>query len=315
MQQIPKDPSTRSPWLVWAKRLLQLYPACWRERYADEMLAILEEHPPTFWTFTDLLLSLCDAHLHGDLVSGKIVGRVKQFYGSVTVIVSAGLLFCLIAFATTNFLTDISTHLSSQAGSLPPFFQPMLLMLSSLSFLLVILLVFCVASLLLSIGWQALKTRQILSFFLYLFGILSPVIAYVAHAYVTFIAIFYFPFLLNLSLQFWLILFSIFAKLVFLLIVGAGFWALRVALRRVVPGVRLTNLLFVSATLISAILCAFSSSLLFLMVYSFFSGLGTEMAILATGPVRVFLPVSAVFALYSLVRAHQARRILTVHAR
>jgi hypothetical protein len=46
------------------------------------------------------------------------------------------------------------------------------------------------------------------------------------------------------------------------------------------------------------------------MVYSFFSGLETQMEILASGPVGVFLPVSIVFALYALVRAHQARRFL-----
>jgi hypothetical protein len=314
MQQIPKEPSTRAPWIVWARRLLHLYPAGWQERYADEMLAILEEHPPTFWTLVDLLLSLCDAHLHSDLVSGKIGGRVKQFYGSVTTILGIGLMFGLISLAITYFLTGISTHLASLVGSPPLFFQPILLVLSSLSSLLIILLVVCGATLLLSIGRQALKTRQILSFFLYLFALLCPAIAYVAHANVSLLALPYLYSLSPSSYQFWLVLLSIFAKLVFLLIMGTGFWALRVALRRVVPGVRLTNFLFVSATLITAILCAYSSSLLFLMVCSFFAGLGTQMEILVYGPVGVFLPLTTVFALYSLMRAHQARHIPTVHA-
>jgi DNA-binding PadR family transcriptional regulator len=48
-------------WLVlW---LLRLYPPAWRERYAAEMVALLEQHQITLWTGLDLLVGALDARL------------------------------------------------------------------------------------------------------------------------------------------------------------------------------------------------------------------------------------------------------------
>lgn len=46
------------------ERLLQLYPRAWRLRYADEMLAVLEERPPNLRDRFDLARGALDAHLH-----------------------------------------------------------------------------------------------------------------------------------------------------------------------------------------------------------------------------------------------------------
>ncbi|GHO48522.1 hypothetical protein [Ktedonospora formicarum] len=54
-----------------ARCLIRWYPTRWRNRYAEEMLLILEDAPPTFTTLFNLLFSLCDAYLHQDLVRRK----------------------------------------------------------------------------------------------------------------------------------------------------------------------------------------------------------------------------------------------------
>jgi drug/metabolite transporter (DMT)-like permease len=45
-------------------RLVRLYPAAWRERYGDEMEALLEERPLGPFDLVDLFLGALDAHLH-----------------------------------------------------------------------------------------------------------------------------------------------------------------------------------------------------------------------------------------------------------
>ena len=52
-------------------RLLRLYPRAWRERYADEAAAVLEERPATFRTLFDLLLGMLDAYLHNELFTER----------------------------------------------------------------------------------------------------------------------------------------------------------------------------------------------------------------------------------------------------
>jgi hypothetical protein len=44
--------------------LLRLYPAAWRNRYADEFEALLEERPLGPFDVLDVLIGAVDAHLH-----------------------------------------------------------------------------------------------------------------------------------------------------------------------------------------------------------------------------------------------------------
>ena len=44
--------------------LIRLYPARWRDRYGDELAAMLEERPVGPFDAADLILGALDAHLH-----------------------------------------------------------------------------------------------------------------------------------------------------------------------------------------------------------------------------------------------------------
>jgi hypothetical protein len=44
--------------------LLRLYPQAWRERYGDELVALLEDHPATLSDHLDLIRGALDARLH-----------------------------------------------------------------------------------------------------------------------------------------------------------------------------------------------------------------------------------------------------------
>ena len=46
-------------------KLLRLYPAWWRDRYEDEMEAVLDQHPVTFSTVIDLVRGAADAWIFG----------------------------------------------------------------------------------------------------------------------------------------------------------------------------------------------------------------------------------------------------------
>lgn len=52
--------------------LVKLYPRDWRERYEEEMLALLEQHPATALTWIDLMLGALDARLHSPHRAGRM---------------------------------------------------------------------------------------------------------------------------------------------------------------------------------------------------------------------------------------------------
>jgi hypothetical protein len=91
--------SPQRPHLI-ASFLVRLYPAAWRARYGDEMLAVLEQHRTTPRTWLNLGLGALDAHLHHDLLIGKVVpllqrlrsGAIATFCAIVIFAVAAGLL-------------------------------------------------------------------------------------------------------------------------------------------------------------------------------------------------------------------------------
>lgn len=55
-------------------RLLRLYPARWRTRYAQEMSELLEERPMTVTAGVDLIRGAIDAHRHPELTLAAAVG-------------------------------------------------------------------------------------------------------------------------------------------------------------------------------------------------------------------------------------------------
>jgi hypothetical protein len=58
--------------------LVKLYPRSWRERYEEEMLALLEQHRSTPLTFIDLALGALDARLQSPLDAGRFLPMVNR---------------------------------------------------------------------------------------------------------------------------------------------------------------------------------------------------------------------------------------------
>lgn len=92
--------------------VLRLYPRDWRERYGDELLAVLEQQDVTFITVLDLIVGALDATLHRkDFIKGVM---------SVTkVLFTGGLAACLgwfayagLAFAQPNLPVAIPNHVT-----------------------------------------------------------------------------------------------------------------------------------------------------------------------------------------------------------
>lgn len=90
---------------ICSLRLLRLYPRAWRERYADEAAAVLEERPATFHTLFDLFLGLLDAHLHNDLFTRKEFVMLQRLRNSQITI------FCSFLFFVPFWAIYLSTEL------------------------------------------------------------------------------------------------------------------------------------------------------------------------------------------------------------
>jgi hypothetical protein len=78
-----------------AQWLLRLYPRAWRDRYGEEVAAVLAEHHITYWTMLDLLLGALDAHLHRDLLPGRLISMAHRLRSSEIAIFCAFVLFCV----------------------------------------------------------------------------------------------------------------------------------------------------------------------------------------------------------------------------
>lgn len=78
---------------TWARRALALYPRAWRDRYAEEVAALLQEHRATAWTVADIVLGALDAHLHRGLLPGRLTTTVYRIRTSEIVIFCAFVLF------------------------------------------------------------------------------------------------------------------------------------------------------------------------------------------------------------------------------
>jgi hypothetical protein len=60
------------------KWLLRVYPPAWRQRYQEEMLALLEEHQVTRRTRVDLLLGALDAWMNPQVMGPKRLSTAEQ---------------------------------------------------------------------------------------------------------------------------------------------------------------------------------------------------------------------------------------------
>jgi hypothetical protein len=105
IEERPPAPSREAHLAMWVRRLLRLYPRAWRDRYADEVAAVLAEHRVTYWTALDLILGALDAHLHGDLLPRRLTSMAHRIRSSEIATFSAFVLFC-IAWLLLRFVRD-----------------------------------------------------------------------------------------------------------------------------------------------------------------------------------------------------------------
>lgn len=99
------SPTRRSRYLALTRAALRLYPRAWRERYADEVLELLEQHRVTLWTVLDVLLGAVDAHLRRDLLPERLTSMAHRIRTSEISIFVAFVLFCL-AWVPLRFVRD-----------------------------------------------------------------------------------------------------------------------------------------------------------------------------------------------------------------
>lgn len=166
----------------WAICLIGLYPPSWCERYADEMLMILEDAPPTWKTVLNLFINLFDAYTHQNLVKESTPHMLKRKRFSELSIFGATMIF---------FLAWYTSQIQSN-GSLiphPAYFFPdptldgyylhnmpavFALILPQVGWLLLLLLLIGGLPVLLAACWEAFKARHYPALFLALVGLLSP---------------------------------------------------------------------------------------------------------------------------------------------
>ncbi|WP_067929194.1 hypothetical protein [Alicyclobacillus shizuokensis] len=100
--------------------LLQLYPRAWRERYEQEMLALLEEHKITPVTVLDLLIGALDAHLNYNGVTEGVTYMVNRLRTGVVMIFCAFMLFG-VGWSMIQRLTDPLNQFNAVATFHPEF--------------------------------------------------------------------------------------------------------------------------------------------------------------------------------------------------
>ncbi|GLV12968.1 hypothetical protein Heshes_06520 [Alicyclobacillus hesperidum] len=100
--------------------LLRLYPRAWRERYEEEMLALLEQHKITPATVVDLLIGAIDANLNYSGMVEGVAGMVNRLRTSVVMVFCAFMLFG-VGWSMLQRLTDPLNQFNAVATYHPEF--------------------------------------------------------------------------------------------------------------------------------------------------------------------------------------------------
>lgn len=101
-----------------SRSLLRLYPAAWRARYGDEFAALLGHLRPTPLALLDLLLGALDAHLHADLLPGRVLSMTSRLRSSAIAVFCAFAVF-VAAYAGWGRLTDPRPPFTAAAQAHP----------------------------------------------------------------------------------------------------------------------------------------------------------------------------------------------------
>ncbi len=96
------------------KRLLSLYPQAWRDRYGEEMSALLDKAPPSFAGTLDLVRGALAAHRR-PLAGSAPATRVR---GTIAGVLGCFIVFCVFGsgFAKTTEDYDYIEHVHSLLG-------------------------------------------------------------------------------------------------------------------------------------------------------------------------------------------------------
>src|SRR5689334_21445544 len=73
--------------------LLRLYPAAWRDRYADEFAALLDDCPSSPALVLDVLLGALDARLRCSALTGKVFDMVARMRATAIAVFCAYIAF------------------------------------------------------------------------------------------------------------------------------------------------------------------------------------------------------------------------------
>ncbi|HEX9091640.1 MAG TPA: hypothetical protein VF831_09135, partial [Anaerolineales bacterium] len=89
--------------------LLHLYPAAWRERYAEEFAAMLEQGMLSPLDVVDIFLGACDARLqllNGEDVSWRLVLMLNKLRLTLLIVFAAFIGFVVAGMALVNLVDD-----------------------------------------------------------------------------------------------------------------------------------------------------------------------------------------------------------------
>jgi len=100
--------------------LLRLYPHIWRERYEEEMLAVLEAHRVTPATVVDLLVGAFDANLNYDGVTEGVMYMANRLRSGIVMTFCAFMLFG-VGWSMLARLTDPMPTFQQAAKPFPAF--------------------------------------------------------------------------------------------------------------------------------------------------------------------------------------------------
>lgn len=119
-------------------RLLQLYPKPWRDRYGDELDALLGASPPVFRDRIDVVRGAIDARLHPELVVVPGAPRVRPYVavrrlGAATIVGAPLWILTWWLAATGPVVEDVNGSYVDGSAAMLPLLVSMSLLATSLA--------------------------------------------------------------------------------------------------------------------------------------------------------------------------------------
>jgi MFS family permease len=274
----------------WARRLIACYPTCWRQRYAEEMLLILEDSQITLKTMLNLFMHLFDAYLHQYLVKERTPSMLQKMRSNELTIYGATVIFFVAWFVVqVHFVDFVPGHPRVLSAGFS--YTPSLLVniIHSVSYLLPLFILLGGLPILLAAIFQALKERKVRTLLFCLLSLISPLVTGIAA--------------IMLSSIWWLTPFSVIIGL------GISLAFITFSVERVTPSRRITHYALSLATLIPLVMLVGLGTLLLRvippLVTLFLAGDSTVYILL------ILIMVGALFlSLLCLQRGFQARRTM-----